>query len=38
MIESNIYGGNQSIPDDLTQLKYGVAITDKYLTGKTEKL
>lgn len=28
MIESNIYGGNQSIPDDLSQLKYGVSVTD----------
>lgn len=28
MIESNIHGGNQSIPDDLSQLKYGVSVTD----------
>jgi 3-deoxy-7-phosphoheptulonate synthase len=28
MIESNIAGGNQSIPDDLTKLKYGCSITD----------
>ncbi|NQY78755.1 MAG: 3-deoxy-7-phosphoheptulonate synthase [Candidatus Caenarcaniphilales bacterium] len=38
MIESNIHGGNQSIPDDLTQLKYGVSITDKCLDWEnTEK-
>ncbi|MFT5482931.1 MAG: 3-deoxy-7-phosphoheptulonate synthase, partial [Halieaceae bacterium] len=28
MIESNINAGNQSIPDDLSQLKYGVSVTD----------
>ncbi len=28
MIESNINGGNQSIPKDLSQLKYGVSVTD----------
>ncbi|TGD75331.1 3-deoxy-7-phosphoheptulonate synthase [Mangrovimicrobium sediminis] len=28
MIESNIHGGNQSIPEDLSQLKYGVSVTD----------
>jgi len=28
MIESNIEAGNQSIPDDLTQLKYGLSVTD----------
>ncbi|MCP3907872.1 MAG: 3-deoxy-7-phosphoheptulonate synthase [Oceanicoccus sp.] len=28
MIESNINEGNQSIPDDLSQLQYGVSVTD----------
>jgi 3-deoxy-7-phosphoheptulonate synthase len=28
MIESNINAGNQSIPDDLSQLEYGVSVTD----------
>lgn len=29
MIESNLYEGNQSIPEDKSQLKYGVSVTDK---------
>ena len=28
MLESNIYAGNQPIPDDLSQLAYGVSVTD----------
>ena len=28
MLESNIGWGNQPIPEDLTQLKYGVSVTD----------
>ena len=28
MIESNIHAGNQSIPNDLSELKYGVSVTD----------
>ncbi len=28
MIESNIEGGNQPIPEDLSQLKYGCSVTD----------
>ena len=28
MIESNLESGNQPIPDDLDDLKYGVSITD----------
>ncbi|MGB2131232.1 MAG: 3-deoxy-7-phosphoheptulonate synthase, partial [Marinobacterium sp.] len=28
MIESNLDWGNQSIPEDLSQLKYGVSVTD----------
>ncbi len=29
MIESNLNAGNQGIPQDLSQLKYGVSVTDK---------
>ena len=28
MLESNIHAGNQAIPDDLSQLRYGVSVTD----------
>jgi 3-deoxy-7-phosphoheptulonate synthase len=28
MLESHLHGGNQSIPADLSQLKYGVSVTD----------
>lgn len=35
MIESNINAGNQSIPDNLDQLKYGVSITDKCVNWET---
>jgi 3-deoxy-7-phosphoheptulonate synthase len=35
MIESNLNAGNQSIPDDLNQLKYGVSITDKCVDWET---
>ncbi len=28
MLESHLHKGNQSIPDDLSQLKYGVSVTD----------
>ena len=28
MLESNIHHGNQSIPADLGELKYGVSVTD----------
>lgn len=31
MLESNLFEGNQPIPKDLSQLKYGVSITDKCL-------
>jgi 3-deoxy-7-phosphoheptulonate synthase len=38
MIESNINEGNQSIPDDLSQLKYGVSVTDACVSWEsTEK-
>jgi 3-deoxy-7-phosphoheptulonate synthase len=35
MIESFIEGGNQPIPKDLSQLKYGLSITDKCIDWKT---
>lgn len=35
MIESNLEAGNQSIPKDLSQLKYGVSVTDKCVDWKT---
>jgi 3-deoxy-7-phosphoheptulonate synthase len=28
MLESNLFEGNQKIPADLSQLKYGVSVTD----------
>ncbi len=39
MLESNINAGNQAIPADLSQLKYGVSITDACIDWtSTEKL
>ena len=39
MLESNIHAGNQSIPADLSQLKYGVSVTDGCIDwATTEKL
>jgi 3-deoxy-7-phosphoheptulonate synthase len=35
MIESNLHEGNQSIPEDLSQLKYGVSVTDKCIDWET---
>ncbi|HEY6007097.1 MAG TPA: 3-deoxy-7-phosphoheptulonate synthase [Geobacteraceae bacterium] len=35
MIESFLEGGNQPIPKDLSQLKYGVSITDKCIDWET---
>ncbi len=35
MIESNINWGNQNIPDDLSQLKYGVSVTDACIDWDT---
>ncbi|GAA0784993.1 3-deoxy-7-phosphoheptulonate synthase [Marinobacterium sediminicola] len=38
MIESNLEWGNQSIPEDLTQLKHGVSVTDACIDwNATEK-
>jgi 3-deoxy-7-phosphoheptulonate synthase len=39
MLESNLYEGNQQIPEDISQLKYGVSITDSCISwDETEKL
>lgn len=39
MLESNIHAGNQTIPSDLSQLKYGVSVTDACIDWETtEKL
>ena len=35
MIESFLEAGNQSVPKDLSQLKYGVSITDKCIDWAT---
>ncbi len=35
MIESNIEGGNQPIPDDLSKLKYGCSVTDPCIDWST---
>jgi 3-deoxy-7-phosphoheptulonate synthase len=39
MIESNLVAGNQSIPNDLSKLKYGCSVTDACVDwGQTEKM
>jgi 3-deoxy-7-phosphoheptulonate synthase len=39
MLESNLYEGNQPIPEDIKELKYGVSITDKCISWKeTEEI
>ncbi|HEX9145023.1 MAG TPA: 3-deoxy-7-phosphoheptulonate synthase, partial [Candidatus Binatia bacterium] len=35
MIESNIEGGNQPIPDDLSKLRYGCSVTDPCIDWST---
>ncbi|MDX1580666.1 MAG: 3-deoxy-7-phosphoheptulonate synthase [Alphaproteobacteria bacterium] len=35
MIESNLHAGNQSIPEDLAKLQYGVSVTDKCVDWET---
>lgn len=35
MVESNLHEGNQKIPEDLSQLKYGVSVTDKCIDWET---
>jgi 3-deoxy-7-phosphoheptulonate synthase len=37
MIESNLEAGNQSIPQDLSQLKYGVSVTDGCIDWDTTR-
>ena len=39
MLESNLYEGNQPIPENISQLKYGVSITDKCISWQeTERI
>jgi len=35
MLESNLHAGNQPIPDDLSQLRYGVSVTDPCIDWPT---
>lgn len=35
MLESHLHEGNQSIPEDLSQLKYGVSVTDACINWET---
>lgn len=35
MLESNLHEGNQTIPKDLSQLKYGVSVTDACISWET---
>jgi len=35
MLESNLHWGNQSIPDDLSDLKHGVSVTDACIDWET---
>jgi 3-deoxy-7-phosphoheptulonate synthase len=35
MVESNINHGNQKIPKDLSELKYGVSVTDACIDWAT---
>ncbi|RLA53389.1 MAG: 3-deoxy-7-phosphoheptulonate synthase, partial [Gammaproteobacteria bacterium] len=35
MIESNLEAGNQSIPDNLDELEYGVSVTDGCIDWET---
>jgi 3-deoxy-7-phosphoheptulonate synthase len=35
MIESNIVAGNQKIPSDLSELKYGCSVTDACIDWET---
>ena len=39
MLESNLFEGNQPVPNDLSQLKYGVSVTDACISwDATEEL
>lgn len=35
MLESNLHEGNQSIPDNLSELSYGVSVTDECMSWET---
>lgn len=35
MLESNLFEGNQSVPQDISQIKYGVSITDACIGWET---
>jgi 3-deoxy-7-phosphoheptulonate synthase len=35
MLESNLHAGNQSIPEDLSQLQYGISVTDACIGWET---
>jgi 3-deoxy-7-phosphoheptulonate synthase len=35
MVESNLYAGNQKIPHDVGQLRYGVSVTDACVGWET---
>jgi len=35
MLESNLYEGNQSIPENLSDLEYGVSVTDECMSWET---
>ena len=35
MLESNLYAGNQKIPQQLEQLRYGVSVTDACVDWET---
>ena len=35
MLESNIHEGNQKIPTNLSDLKYGVSVTDACISWET---
>ncbi|HBC55940.1 MAG TPA: 3-deoxy-7-phosphoheptulonate synthase, partial [Gammaproteobacteria bacterium] len=35
MLESNLQAGNQSIPNDLNELQYGVSVTDSCIDWQT---
>ena len=35
MLESNLYAGNQSIPNNLDDLQYGISVTDECMDWDT---
>jgi 3-deoxy-7-phosphoheptulonate synthase len=35
MVESNLHAGSQKIPQDLSQLRYGVSVTDACVNWET---